>query len=388
MIKKILAFIIICLVGCVYAFNNLPALNKNIVARADKNLAAEYAKMPIKEKYSMLIEHYDYYGEKEFAKRIEVAAKSLGWNIKSVNQATKHPELVKELNPDFSITLHKDGILKKDIPAQYKRYVNFTISNGSEYKKRWYQRSFSFIKKRHHNIINYDGFLFCYTDGTWVTEDYLKSHGKDNFNWIEFAPYVQDYTADFSIKNYSNPKMYYCGYNWDKLRKSKRYLDFYRFLVDDNKIDLYGRKKAWEQFPSAWKGELPFDGNSFLAKIAEYEVALVLHSLEHLSSGAPTSRIFEAAAVGNVIISDKHKFVMDNFGDAVLYIDETANSEEIYRQICKHLDWIKNNPGLALEKATRSHQIFKEKFTIEKNLPRIAQMHEYILQQELKQNKN
>ena len=54
----------------------------------------------------------------------------------------------------------------------------------------------------------------------------------------------------------------------------------------------------------------------------------------------------------------------------------------MYKQVKAHIDWIKENPEKARLMAAKAHQIFLDKFTLDKDLIRIAKMHEYILRQE------
>jgi phosphoglycerol transferase len=108
-------------------------------------------------------------------------------------------------------------------------------------------------------------------------------------------------------------------------------------------------------------------------------VALVLHSGSHLRSHTITSRIFEAAAASCVIICDEHKFVKDNFGDSVLYIDVTKSPEEIFKQIDTHMQWILANPEKAIELARRSHKIFVDNFTLEKEVDKIKKFYDRIV---------
>jgi hypothetical protein len=46
------------------------------------------------------------------------------------------------------------------------------------------------------------------------------------------------------------------------------------------------------------------------------------------------------------------------------------------------MDWIKANPEEAKAMAARAHQIFLDKFTLERDLVRIAKMHESVITQE------
>lgn len=78
--------------------------------------------------------------------------------------------------------------------------------------------------------------------------------------------------------------------------------------------------------------------------------------------------------------------MIKNFGDNFLYFDQNANSKTMYKQVQDHMEWIKNNPEEAKQKAAKAHQIFLDKFTLDKDLIRIAKMHEYVLMQEREMN--
>ena len=97
-------------------------------------------------------------------------------------------------------------------------------------------------------------------------------------------------------------------------------------------------------------------------------------------------RGFEAAAANAIVISNKHPFILENFGDSFFYFDHDVDSETMYKQVKAHIDWIKANPEKAKAMAAKAHQIYLEKFTLDKDLSRIAKMHEYILEQEKKMN--
>jgi hypothetical protein len=102
----------------------------------------------------------------------------------------------------------------------------------------------------------------------------------------------------------------------------------------------------------------------------------------HFKGGEPNMRGFEAAAANAVVISDKHPFIVENFGDSFLYFDYKADADTMYRQVKEHFDWIQNNPDKAKALAAKANKIYLEKFTLDKDLVRMAKMHEYILQQE------
>jgi glycosyltransferase involved in cell wall biosynthesis len=133
-----------------------------------------------------------------------------------------------------------------------------------------------------------------------------------------------------------------------------------------------------------------YDGKSLINAIKEAGVSLVLHSQEHLDNEVISGRIFEAAAAGAVIISDRHGFVTREFKDAVLYIDIDKDNklpaDEMFSQIYTHLIWVLEHPVEAEKLARKAHSIFSAKFTLEDQLERLGAWHEK-LQKELKESR-
>lgn len=122
-------------------------------------------------------------------------------------------------------------------------------------------------------------------------------------------------------------------------------------------------------------GHIPVDGKSLIAAIHAAGISLVLHSDSHLTSGVPTARIFEATAANTVIISDRHPFVVEHFGDNILYIDIEQDANAIYKQIAAHMQWILAHPAKAQAMAAACNKIYKEQFSLEQQLLRVVQAH-------------
>jgi hypothetical protein len=120
-------------------------------------------------------------------------------------------------------------------------------------------------------------------------------------------------------------------------------------------------------------------GMPHIEAIRKNGIYLLTHADIYIEAGTPTSRLFEALTANVIIISDKHPFVIENFGNNILYYDQYADSDAMYKQVKSHYDWIKANPEEAKLMAGRAHKIFLDNFTIERDLPRIARMHEYVL---------
>jgi hypothetical protein len=164
-----------------------------------------------------------------------------------------------------------------------------------------------------------------------------------------------------------------CGANWD-WRRGNHYANLYRSLDGTDYFDAYGPAWAWRgKIFHSYRGYLPSETSALRDVMQKDGVALVLHSDDHLMCKAPTQRIFAAAAASCVIISDRHPFVVENFGDSVLYVDQNASTEEMFRQIDGHMRWILAHPKEAVALARRSHAVFIEKFPLEKEVERIEQ---------------
>ena len=174
----------------------------------------------------------------------------------------------------------------------------------------------------------------------------------------------------------------WCGMGWDKFRSSDDYKNFIKLLSENVPMKVYGpHSYLYYLAPHVYDGYTP-SGMEQINAIRKNGIYLLTHADLYTEAGIPTSRIFEALAANVVIISDRHQFAIEHFGDNFLYFDQKADGATMYKQVKAHMDWIKANPEKAKAMAARAHQIFLEKFTVERDLVRIAKMHEYILNQE------
>jgi hypothetical protein len=173
-------------------------------------------------------------------------------------------------------------------------------------------------------------------------------------------------------------RIFYCGSNWDATRRGVEYKRLFSLLNQRNDFELYGPPNAWKEMAHSYRGFLPYDGKSLIRAIENCGIALLLHSESHIKNHSPTSRIFESSAAGCIILSDRHPFILKEFGDSILYIDQTQDPETIYAQIDAHLHWIRSNPEAAIQKAADAHRIFEERFTLEKQLVDLKRLFEEI----------
>lgn len=182
----------------------------------------------------------------------------------------------------------------------------------------------------------------------------------------------------------AEPKsLFYCGIAWDK-KRGIDYLPLFKRLQANGNFVIYGPKTAWANFGKSYQGEIRFDGVSLIHKIRESGIALCLHSDVHNKNGMPTGRVFEAAAANVVIISDRNPYIEKYFGNSILYIDQTNDLEKLYTQIQTHLQWISQHPEKAKQMAHKAHQIFMDKFTVEKNVIKLINLHKKVLAQKKK----
>jgi hypothetical protein len=348
-------------------------------AIAEDEWQNSYQQVKIKDQYKIIVEHRNAYGEKELAARIKIASKNLGWLVYLTDNIEEEQgkKLLDEIKPNFVLTLSADKIAN-NMPINYKRYYVMTLGIGSYFKKHWLTGKYK-VRDKMKNLNYFDGFGLILPDNDLnLLQNYMISSGK-KFNAIEFLPTVQSIKINISEKSFIQPRLYFSGILWDKLRKSNKYKRLYSLLSGHNYADFYGPSSSWSDKNVNYLGELAHDGNSYLNKIASYSIALILHSKNHLKFHIPTSRIFEAAAVGNLIICDNNQFIKDNFGDSVFYIDETKGANKMFKEIDNYMNWIRQNPDKAKEMAEKSHQIFLDKFSLEHNLINLAKMHESIL---------
>lgn len=167
---------------------------------------------------------------------------------------------------------------------------------------------------------------------------------------------------------FSSPKQFkkiaYVGSNW----QGDRHKDLF---LNSDKIGVYGPEKSWEYLKkqtSNYYGEVPFENNAVQTLYQECGMGLCFHSEHHLKENVPNMRIFEMAAAGILIFADKLKFIEEEFGDTVIYIDTKQSNEKIIEQIDYYYNWAVNNKEKAIEMAKGANEIFNKKFTLEKLL--------------------
>ncbi|MFI0434495.1 MAG: hypothetical protein ACH350_02050 [Parachlamydiaceae bacterium] len=335
-------------------------------------------------KYKVLI-LWSGLGEYEWAKRLEQTSRKIGWECEIrlgeiqlggfeqccltggggelINQEKNSetlPDLIKRFNPDFIVSLRDENIFTTKIP-------NYLAISGSNVKQMLPQPNSG------NKIGDFDAYLIA-----GRSFDYLKSFTEASgkkFHGIHWYPSVGKTEYEPVVPK----KIFYCGFQWDGKRNGSEYTKMFSLLDLKGYLVVYGPIHRWTCAPNSVQGLLPFDGESIKKAIREAGICLVLHASPHLALGAPSSRIFEAAASCSIIISDKNPFVVQEFGDSVLYIEESDNGEDLFKQVDAHVQWIFSHPKEAEALAKKAHAIFIEKFTLEKQLDDLGQLHQSVL---------
>lgn len=323
--------------------------------------------------YRILVTHRRSIGEREMAERIRKTAGSLDieCSVLTLSTISMFRSIAKRLTYLFVDTYSPDIIISleggKHSFSKAKKYAAMT--HGSEY----YFSEHS--KLPFTNIAHYDGFLVAFPDKGTLKAFYSCSEKKCNYlNWYTTCPS----TSFIAPKEFN---LFYCGTNMANTSYGNMFKLLFSLLNHTDYFQVYGNEAQWLHAPNSYKGYIRHDGKSLLQTMQKAGVALVLHSPDHFVGGAPTARIFEASASSCVIIADKHPFILEHFGDSVLYVDHSSGSA-MFEQINDHMEWIRSHPDEARSLARRSHDIFIENFTLEKQLKSLIALHETLALEE------
>lgn len=199
-----------------------------------------------------------------------------------------------------------------------------------------------------------------------------------------------DISSQFAFPDFKQFKIFYIGANWEKLSGVARHGSLIELLDKTGLVDFYGVREllgvyVWEGIKN-YRGELPFDGGaSILRKSNECGVSLVLHSAAHRSSGLASTRIFQACAAKTLTICDDNPFVLEAFGDSVLTFKFCNDAARNLQNILNKVEWVRENPRLALEKATAAHEVFRQKFSFEHQIGDLCSGHQANVEEYLRQ---
>lgn len=322
--------------------------------------------------------------ESELVMRMQEAARNIGvgftildnfGHILDDETQKRTLDVVNPDNLDFVITTHYESHKSVDTFYYHAVWNPPEIPLNLEY----YAESVT------NNYISNDDYLIYDSGGM---SNHLKTMLMNKPRSIEGASLL---TGSFPTSvmyepNLNNPKMFYCGMNWEKVvHNSNRHEGLFKLLDKTGKIKFFGPDvvetwgglRPWEGY-ECYQYSIPFDGFSILKEINECGICLVISSDIHRRAGAVTNRAYEACAAGAVIISDNNEYMQKYFSDAALFINYNKNDpEDTYNQIMEKYQWIIEHQQLAIQMAKRAQEIFKQYFALEGQLMNIVKRHPY-----------
>ncbi|MBD2148866.1 glycosyltransferase [Pseudanabaena sp. FACHB-1277] len=313
--------------------------------------------------------HNSFFGQKfaetELVRRIIIAAQNLGWESIETNLAQE----MDVYKPDFVLVTHFNTPKLSQFPT-YGCMWNPPIffDRYAEFKSKYVDSEQ--ITEKHSNILSYDAYLSSSNKFDYWLSKQLDSTAKKYFIVPFFTSCNQ---TEYITPNLQNPQLVYIGSNWD----GNRFKNLFKGLDCCNFMQVYGSR--WDYLRRSYRGNLPFDGVSVLKALQNAGVGLCLHRHEHTETDMPSMRIFEIVASGAIAICGEHTFIRNAFGDSVLYVETDARPSEQVKQINNHMQWIQNHPQKALEMSKQAHEVFLEKFTLEKLLLGIIPHHQKLL---------
>ncbi len=351
-------------------------------SKVPDNWEEPYQNMKVKSSYKAAL-IIDGAGEYSYGKYFKYTAEKNGWQIKIYN---KNIDLsVLEFDPDFIIFFRgASADIASEIRAHRSKKYLFLFSSlltfnnfkGLISKKPPYYPTEDFGK-----LVDISDAVITSAKDISLYKQMFEDKKKifNGFRMYSSIPEIENSSAEPN-------KLMWIGTGWDSFRNSDSFKKFIILLSTNINMKVYGLHNNLSFLPlNAYDGLIP-PGLENINAIRKNGIYLLTNSNWHFKGGEPGMRIFEAVAANAIVISDKHPFAIENFGNNFLYFDQDADSETMYKQVKAHYDWIKANPEEAKAMAARAHKIFLEKFTLDKDLNRIAKMHEYILKQEKELN--
>lgn len=294
-----------------------------------------------------------FFGEMEFAHRIVRAGKNIGWESTILDYQDK---TIAQSDYDFIISL---------VPEAYPS-ANPTYLALFDPKNHY----FKINGKLKSEYMEYDGYLVTYEiDPKEVCSSFFCF--RPSLNWFPLVQCLEYEPVD-------PEHVFYVCCCWGNRAKDEKYKLFFNLLDQSSYARFYGKDSFKLMYPNSYIGPIPVDGESILSEIRNAGICLVIHSSNHLESGIPSGRIFEAIASSAVVISDRNPFVEEHFGDTVLYVDQNKSAEELFNQVEDHVCWIRSHKEEANSMAKKAYDIYRRKFLLEDQLIKLGDWHDQL----------
>jgi len=275
------------------------------------------------------------------------------------------------------------GLQNMNLNAIPKKYISFVLSLHYDSPKTthhvtlhalWNPINFMNDPQHIQNFKTFDGYLSCYSK---PIDDFKNSI--TNKPIIGYLNHTMSTLQDISTTFNDESICFYVGVNWERVNPTvesfrKNVLNLLKNLEVHNLASIYGPTKflnvnVWKGFPS-YKGEIPFDGVSVIHEIKKCGICLVLSSVSHIQCEIASNRLFEGLAAGVPLICDNNLFIHKWFGNNVFYID--TNDPNCHEQVKEHVDFIKNNSDIVIEKLKRCREIFLTNFLLHEQIRSIV----------------
>jgi hypothetical protein len=304
--------------------------------------------------------HGQQVAETELCRRLIVAATRLGWEAKEVASS----EEILAWRPDFVLALH----------FFTSKLTPFPTYGCMWHPSAWMEQDISYVR----NVLGYDAYLPSSERAAQWIRDLLHGLPKPTF----LAPmYASCPARPWRAPLLDAPRLAYLGTNWD----AGRHCHLFPQLADRSFVDFYGPDKGWKKAAAAYRGQLPFDGETVLDVLNRSGAGLCLHHPAHREAGVPSMRIFEIVASGAVAVCGDHPFIREKFGDSVLYVDENLESQQLATQIDGHMEWIAAHREEALRMSRRAHDVFARELSLDVVLEELGRQHMKFVDQQARQ---
>lgn len=172
-------------------------------------------------------------------------------------------------------------------------------------------------------------------------------------------------------------RLFYIGINWERLGRPKgRFHDALIALDALDLVDIYGPrsflgKEPWAGF-AAYRGELPFDGESVKAAINASGVCLALSSEAHKRAGIMSNRLFEGFGGGAAVIATPNPFIDRHLRHTVYEVDDARGEDALARQIAERIAEIRRDPAGATQRVLEAQSIIAAHYSLERSLERLV----------------
>lgn len=301
--------------------------------------------------------------EDECIARLKIAAQAIGVECVEVHadgRALDDPDWQADRGTvDFVLHLHYDT------PKRYDAFSIVALWNPLRFYHEWgYERT-------SRNLVTHDDFVSCLSE---AADDHVTRMVRHTGTHLPPVFRLFHSTADVvHPPSLGDGKLFYAGINWEAISGGRsRHREVLRRLDGTGLLRIYGPTlfqgvRVWAGYDS-YVREVPFDGISMIHEIARAGIALVLSSQAHKESGLMSNRLFESIAAGALVICDENPFAARHFGDSLLYIDSRWPADRIESTIREHLEWARSQPEEAIGKIARAQAIFRERFTLTRNL--------------------